>query len=106
MPIFAALVSGLMGALASFLAKFVARKVAVVGAALTALATITGAALVTFNALVSPLVAQMFSTSYGQLIGLAFPPVAGTCMATLGAAWAACTLYAWQVKALRISVEA
>lgn len=106
MPLFALFFGGVMSGFASFLATFLTRKVAVVSAALIALGTITGALLLGFNTLVTPLVAQMFSSQYGQFMGLAFPPVAGTCLAALGTGWAACTLYAWQFKALSIAVQA
>lgn len=106
MPLFATLFAGVMGAFASFLAQFVTRKLAVVTAAVAALAAITGGLLLAFNTLVSPLAQQMFSTEYGQFLGLAFPPVAGTCLAAIASAWAACALYGWQLKALSISVQA
>lgn len=106
MPIFAALFSGVMASFASFLVQFVGRKMAVITAALAALALTSGALLITFNAIVSPLVAQAFNTEVGQFLGLAFPPVAGTCMAAMASCWAACTLYGWQLKALSISVQA
>lgn len=73
--------------------------VALFGAALLAL-------LATFRGLVSPLVAAAFSTEYGQFIGLAFPPVAGNCLATIAACWAACVLYRWQATAIQISNSA
>lgn len=105
MPLGWLLFSNIMGGLVAFFARYFTRKVAVIAAALTVLATITGALLSTFNVVVSPLVAQLFSTQYGQLIGLAFPPVAGSCLAALGTTWSACTLYAWQRVALSISVQ-
>jgi len=106
MPLFALFFGSMLSALAGFLAKFLTRKLAVASTAIAALATVTGALLAAFNLAVAPLVAQMFSTAYGQLLGLAFPPVAGTCLAVYGSMWAACGLYSWQVRALKISVVA
>jgi len=48
----------------------------------------------------------LFNTAYGQLIGLAVPPIAGTCLGIIASTWAACTLYAWQKKALDVFVKA
>jgi hypothetical protein len=106
MPLFATFFGSVLAAFASFLVKFVSRKVAVATASLTALATISAALVVFFNTAVSPLVQQLFATQYGQLLGLAFPPVAGTCMAVIGSTWAACGLYAWQLKALQLTTQA
>jgi len=106
MPLFSVFFGAVMGQLASFLAQFMTRKVAVVTAALTALGTVSAALLAAFNGFVTPLMAHMFNTQYGQFLGLAFPPIAGTCMATMGACWAACVLYRWQIQALNVSVQA
>jgi hypothetical protein len=53
-----------------------------------------------FNTLVAPIAAAVFSTSFGQVLGLAFPPIAGTCLAAVSAVWAACGLYGIQRRAL------
>lgn len=106
MSIFGALFVSVFGAIASYLATFVARKVAIAGTAIAALATITGVLLVAMNSLVTPLLSQLFSTSYGQALGLAFPPVAGSCMASIGLCWSACALYSWQRQAVALAVSA
>lgn len=106
MPLLGALLVSLFGGIASWLAEVVTRKVVVAGAAITAFGVATVALLAAFNGLVAPLVARAFSTSYGQVIGLAFPPVAGTCLATLGACWAACALYKWQAAAIKLGASA
>jgi len=53
-----------------------------------------------FNTAVAPIAAAAFSTSYGQVLGLAFPPIAGSCLASIAAVWAACGLYGIQRRAL------
>lgn len=67
---------------------------------LSMLSTIVGGAFVltvaVFNGYLAPLAQQAFNTQYGQFMGLAFPPVAGTCMATLSAALLASFL--WKLK--------
>lgn len=106
MPLLGSLLLTLVSGFASFLAQFLAKKVAIIAAALTGLAAITVALLAVFNSLVAPLAEQAFSTEYGQFLGLCFPPVSGNCLAAIGACWAACTLYGWQVKALSLAVQA
>lgn len=102
MPIFAALMQSLFGALAVFLGRFFAANVAVKLAAVGALVGFAGALMLLFNGLIAPLVGQAFATSYGQVIGLAFPPIAGTCMATYAAVWVGCGLYGLQRRATAI----
>jgi len=101
MPIFAAFIGALLSSLAGFFVRFVAIKTAIAIAAVTALSGLSAGLVLTFNGLLAPLVQQAFSTQYGQLLGLAFPPVAGTCIAAIAAAWAACGLYKWQVTAVK-----
>lgn len=100
MPILAGLLVSCFSSLASFFALSLSKKVAFGLAAVATLGGLYGAMVVAMNAAVSPLLASLFSTSYGQFIGLAFPPMAGTCLGIVASAWAACTLYAWQKKAL------
>lgn len=63
-------------------------KIATRLAAVMLLATLYVACLAVFVALVSPWMSSVFSSAYGQLIGLLFPPVAGTVVAGLGTFWA------------------
>lgn len=106
MALLGALFVSLASGLATFFVQFLTRKLAIAAAAVAAFGAVTVALLAGFNGLVSPLVAQLFSTSYGQVLGLAFPPVAGTCMAAIGLCWSACTLYKWQVKAISLAAVA
>lgn len=106
MPMFAGLMASLFGSLVSFFMQFMTKKLAVTVSLLSALTAITGVLLAAFNAIVSPLAASVFSTDYGQFLGLAFPPVSGNCLAAMGATWAACTLYGWQLRAMSVVVQA
>jgi uncharacterized protein (DUF697 family) len=106
MPILAGLLVSLFSSLASLFALQLTKKTAFGLAAVTTLGTLYGALVVTMNAAVSPLLSALFSTSYGQFIGLAFPPMAGTCLGIIASVWSACTLYSWQKKALDMFVQA
>jgi hypothetical protein len=105
MPVFAALISAFFTGLAGFLAKLFLAKVAMRIAAITAIAALGTGLVLLFNTLVAPLVASLFSTSYGQLLGLAFPPVAGSCIAAFVVLWGACLTYKLQVQAIRVTAN-
>ena len=105
MPLFAAMVSAFFNGLALFLARLFAAKVAIRVAAVAAIGAFGTALMLTFNNFVAPLVAQLFATSYGQLLGLAFPPVAGTVLAGVATLWVACTTYKLQVHAVKVTAN-
>lgn len=103
MPVFAALMQTLFGALATFLAKMFAARIAIRLAGVAAIGALGTGLMAAFNAAVVPLADQLFSTQYGQLLGLAFPPVAGTCLATMAGLWMAVTTYKLQVHAIKLT---
>jgi len=106
MPLLGALISSLFGGIASFFALLWAKKISVTVLAVAAFGLALVALMAVFNLLVTPLVAAMFSTQYGQFLGLAFPPMAGTCLASLGTCWGACALYKLKVQSIKMSASA
>lgn len=90
------LFSGLAGGMASWFAQRTATKIVVTGA----LVFTAGALMIVFNTTVSPLVGSLFNTAYGQFLGLAFPPVAGTCMTAITTCWVACATYKLRERAI------
>lgn len=103
MPILGQFLAAIAGAFATFFGATLAARVAVRLTAILAISGFAGVLLLGFNTVVAPLAAQMFSTPYGQLLGLVFPPVAGNCIAAIITTWASCTLYALKVKATRVA---
>lgn len=101
MPLLAAAVVSLFTQLFGFLAFFLAKKVVLILAGVAATLAIAGVLYAAMRAVIVPLAANLFSTSYGAIFGLAFPPVAGTCMLALPTVWIACTLYSFQRNAIR-----
>lgn len=71
-----ALIAGLTGA------RIAARLTAVL-----ALATIYLSCVVYFTTMVAPWIGAVFTNQYGQLLGLLFPPVSGTVIASLVGYW-------------------
>lgn len=105
MPLLASLLSGLFSALGVFFVKAIGFRLPVRLAAVAAIAALATALLALFNGAIAPLVAQAFSTQYGQFIGLAFPPVAGTVMASYFACFLALITYRLQAKAVAITAS-
>lgn len=103
MPIFAALFQSFFVALGTFLTRLFAAKIAIRVLAVAAITALGTGLVVLFNSTVAPLVAAAFSTQYGQFLGLAFPPVAGTCLAAIATVWVACTTYKLQVGAIKLT---
>lgn len=106
MPLLAKLVALLFGGIGSLIGLFWAKKISVSVIAVAAFATSLAVLMAVFNGLVSPLIQQMFSTSLGQFIGLAFPPIAGTCLASLATCWGACALYKLKIQSIKMSASA
>ena len=106
MPLLAGLIGSLIGGLANFFAQMFVKKVAITAVAVLAFAAALLVLMAVFNGLVAPLVQSMFSTSFGQFIGLAFPPIAGTCMTSIATAWGACALYKLKVQSIKMSASA
>lgn len=96
----------LFGGIASLMAAMWAKKISVSVLAVAGFALALTALMATFNMLVSPLVGALFSTQYGQFLGLAFPPVAGTCLFSLSSCWGACALYKLKIQSIKMSASA
>lgn len=87
MPVFATLMQGLM---ANAAALWLAVKSAQQAVRLTAISVLAAAyiACATFyTVFIDPLIGALFSTSWGMLLGLAFPPISGTVIAGLVGLW-------------------
>lgn len=100
MPLLATLISALFTGLGSFLLKLFLARLAIRIAAVAAIVAAGGALMAVFNGYVAPLVGAMFSSQYGQFLGLAFPPISGTCITVFTGVWMACMTYKLQVKAI------
>lgn len=103
MPLLGALLQTLFGGLATWLAQFFARKVAISLAYVATLGTVLVALLTLMRGIVGPLASSLFSSPIFGWVGLAFPPIAGGCLVSLGLVWSGCVLYAWQRESLRLA---
>lgn len=101
MPLFAALFAAFFQAFAVFLAKLFAARLAMRLIGVGVLITLAGGLLTTFNAFIAPLVGALFSSQYGQFLGLAFPPIAGTVLTGLLTLWLAVFTYRLKVRVVQ-----
>lgn len=106
MPLLGALIANLFGGVITGLAASFTKKVANTAIAVTALVAAGAALMVLFNTTVAPLAASMFGTAYGQFIGLAFPPISGTCVAAYIAVWVGCNTYKLVQRTVAVSAGA
>jgi hypothetical protein len=95
---------GLFEKLFEFVAAFVGVKYATRMAAVTLLATLYLASVATFTALIAPWFDAIISTAYGQLLGLLFPPVAGTILAALMGYRMAVIAYKYTASLIKMAV--
>jgi len=102
MPILGGLLVSLFTGIGGLFSAIFGAQIALRLAAVASLLTFGAALLLVFNTAVAPLAGAVFSTAYGQFIGLAFPPIAGTCLAAVASVWSACALYGVQRRALSL----
>ncbi len=87
MPLLAAFLGSIGTSIYAVMLTMFGAKIATRLAAVMLLATIYISCLSLFIGLVSPWLSAVFSSAYGQLIGLLFPPIAGSVVAGLGTYW-------------------
>lgn len=103
MPALAALLAGFFPALTAFLLRMFAAKLIMLTIGLSLLAGLGYGFVAFFTETVTPLLQQMFSTQYGQFLGLAFPPAAGTCVATMAMAVTFVSAYKLKVRYVKLA---
>lgn len=105
MPIFAALfVKTLGGVYALMLAMFGAKWAVRITAAATIAGLYIGCA-VTFTAMIGPWLIMFAGTQLGMVLGLLFPPMAGTALASLGTFWACILAKRHTVRLIKMTVS-
>lgn len=87
MPLLAAFLGSILSVAYKALIYLVGARFAARVAVALALSGAYIGSVVVFNSMVSVWLEQVFSTQYGALLGLLFPPVAGTVLASLSVFW-------------------
>lgn len=103
MPIFSALFTAFFSAFAIFIAKIFAAKIAIRALGVVVLTSLSVGLVTAFNVAVSPFVAAVFSTAYGQFLGLLFPPISGTVIVALLTFWTVVMVYRLQARAVSLT---
>lgn len=93
MPLLAAFLGTMFTAIGGFMLKLFLVRTGIRAIGVAAVLALWTGLLSLFNGFISPLIAQAFVTQYGQFVGLAFPPIAGTCITTIVGAAAAFQAY-------------
>lgn len=87
MPLLATLLSSIGTGLYSLVVAAFGAQIAARLTAVAALAAIYAACVTLFMTTITPWLTGLFSSTYGQLLGLLFPPISGSVIAGLGAYW-------------------
>lgn len=83
MPLLAGLLNWGTTTILGFLTALFGAKAAVRIAAVTSLATIYLSCVLYFTSMIGPWLAGVFSSPFGMVLGLLFPPISGTVVASL-----------------------
>lgn len=87
MPLLATFLASIGGGIYSLMVAMVGAKIATRLTAVAALAAIYISCIAFFMGLIEPWLSALFSSTYGQLLGLLFPPISGSIIAGLGGYW-------------------
>ena len=87
MPLLATFLGSILSSIFGLVAAITGAKVAVRLLAVASVAALYVASVLAFSNIIAPWLAVVFSSQYGQLLGLLFPPVAGTVLAALASYW-------------------
>lgn len=93
MPLLAAFLASHFAKVFGFFVSVYGVQIAARLSLVAALAALYIASLILFNGFISPNISKLFSTSFGQVIGLAFPPIAGTVVTGLSFLWVSLLTY-------------
>lgn len=87
MPILAKMLAALGASIFALIAGITGAKMATRLIAVASLATIYLSCVVYFSTMIAPWIGSVFAGQYGQLLGLLFPPISGTIIASLSGYW-------------------
>lgn len=87
MPLLATFLGSILSSIFGFLAAVTGAKIAVRLVAVATIGALYVASVLAFSNIIAPWLSGVFSSQYGQLLGLLFPPVAGTVLSALAGYW-------------------
>ena len=104
MPLLAALLKSIGMGIFGIVVAAVGVKSAIRLTAVATLAALYVSSVVTFTTMITPWLTGVFNTQYGSLLGLLFPPVSGTVLASLSAYWVIVAGNKYLVRLTRMAV--
>ena len=105
MPALALLLKVALGNMYALYLALTSSIMAVRIAAAVLMATAYVACVAGFTFFIAPLLGALFSTSYGQVMGLAFPPISGTVLAGLVSIWGCLVVKAYYFKVVKMGLH-
>lgn len=105
MPALAAMIKAALMWLGTSYLLVVENQLLIKIAAIGMLSTAYVACVLFFSTFITPLVSSLFSTSYGQVVGLAFPPIAGTVVAGIVGLWGCIVTKNYAYKFLKLAAS-
>lgn len=91
MPLLAKLLAALGGSIFGLIAAVTGAKLATRLIAVATLAALYISCVVYFTTVIGPWIGTVFASQYGQLLGLLFPPISGSVIASLAGYWGCVT---------------
>lgn len=104
MPLFGAFITSLAAAFYTFVASLVGAAWAVRITAAVTLGGIYLSCVVFYTAMIGPWLATVFTTAYGALLGLLFPPIAGSIAAGMALYYTCVTAKRYTAKLMKMAV--
>lgn len=104
MPLFAALVQTAIANVYALYLAMQAAKSSLRLAVLMFVATAYVACVLAYSNFIGPLLLMLFSTEFGQLFGLLFPPISGSVLAGLVSLWGCMVAKSYYMKMVKVGL--
>jgi hypothetical protein len=104
MPILGSLLYALARIMYRFSLAMFGQAWAVRMTAITILAGLYVACAITFSVMIVPWMAALAATQFGMLLGLLFPPAAGTVLASLGLFWTCVLAKRYSARLIKLAI--
>lgn len=105
MPVFALLFKVAIGNMWALWLALTSLKASVRLAAVAIMAAAYVACVLGFSMFIAPLISSLFNTQYGQVVGLAFPPISGTVVAGIVSLWGCFVLKSYYMKVYKLGLH-
>lgn len=105
MPALALLLKVALGNMYALYLAITSQALALRLGAIAVMAAAYVACVVGFTTFIAPLIGALFATSYGQVIGLAFPPISGTVVFGIVTLWGCLVAKAYYMKVIKLGLH-